>query len=475
MVQNFAEGVLKMAAGPAASPFGRMAATPPSSQEQPFCHTGKEFPPPVQNTGHNPNLQHPGGASSGHPVPIAPGFQTIVSACQKLYPEQRNPLQLSTVVKYWLGGTDPLDYITVYSNNQEGSCYPHWHYVSCGLTDLHGDGRVHPPAPSPMASSGYGFELTFRLRRREELVPPSWPVKVIQKIAKYVFETDNTLVPGDHITWADRLGSSSLLKHLLISEDSQLTPVISGPLGSFRFLQLMCCSEEELKAVQRWNGPGVLRLLQSSDITGGQFLITDIERSFSLFEAVLEAKAAVEAGISREGSNLCGMAAFITWEERKAADGGYPLENLGGQGHNPLTDWNDLSSQCDKVLNGGLNSKVLTYPASVEIVCNLETARYLPLCVQGRLKHGYHFTLKSVVKDTAVTFLTEGVGGTHVSTEQPFAGQGDWLQLLIQSQDLEEFYKKVSIFEQEFLNLPITLYFQRFVIRVVSDVDQLKS
>jgi len=20
---------------------------------------------------------------------------------------------------------------------------PHWHYVSCGLSDLHGDGRVH--------------------------------------------------------------------------------------------------------------------------------------------------------------------------------------------------------------------------------------------------------------------------------------------------------------------------------------------
>ena len=39
---------------------------------------------------------------------------------------------------------------------------PHWHYVSCGLTDLHGDARVHPPATSPEAASGYGFELTFR-------------------------------------------------------------------------------------------------------------------------------------------------------------------------------------------------------------------------------------------------------------------------------------------------------------------------
>ena len=49
---------------------------------------------------------------------IESNFKAIVSACQKLYPEQQNPLQMSTLVKYWLGGGDPLDYITVYSNNQ---------------------------------------------------------------------------------------------------------------------------------------------------------------------------------------------------------------------------------------------------------------------------------------------------------------------------------------------------------------------
>eukprot|EP00088_Acartia_fossae_P059451 TRINITY_DN7057_c0_g1_i5.p1 TRINITY_DN7057_c0_g1~~TRINITY_DN7057_c0_g1_i5.p1 ORF type:complete len:449 (-),score=61.83 TRINITY_DN7057_c0_g1_i5:223-1569(-) len=441
---------------------------------------GQPFPPgSVQNTGHNPNVP-PGNHHHQPPPPIAPGFQAIVCACQKLYPEQKNPLQLSTIVKYWLGGTDPLDYITVYSNNQEDSCYPHWHYVTCGLTDLHGDGRVHPPAASPIASSGYGFELTFRLRRREELVPPSWPVKVMQKIAKYVFETDNSLVPGDHITWADSLGASTVLKHLLVSEDSQLLPVTPGPLGSFRFLQLTCCTESELKAVQRWNGPGVLRLLQSSDLTGGSLLITDIERSSSIFEALPEAISSVESGIAKEGSNLCGMAAFITWVE-DIKDENNPGQNEDSNDNqinsrNALTDWNDLSSQCDKVINGGLSGgKSMTYPKRVELACNLETARYLPLCVLGRLKHGYHFTLKSVVKDTAVTFVTEKVGGTHVSADQPFAAQGDWLQLLIQSSDLENFYSKVSCLDGDNINLPFKLHFPRFTITVVQDVEQLKS
>lgn len=45
-----------------------------------------------------------------------------------------------------LGGPDPLDYISMYLNegDPENGIAPHWHYVSFGLSDLHGDGRVHP-------------------------------------------------------------------------------------------------------------------------------------------------------------------------------------------------------------------------------------------------------------------------------------------------------------------------------------------
>ena len=44
-----------------------------------------------------------------------------------------------------LGGPDPLDFISMFSNpgNPLHGIPPHWHYVSSGLSDLHGDGRVH--------------------------------------------------------------------------------------------------------------------------------------------------------------------------------------------------------------------------------------------------------------------------------------------------------------------------------------------
>lgn len=44
-----------------------------------------------------------------------------------------------------LGGPDPLDYISMYANagDPEKGVPAHWHYISFGLSDLHGDGRVH--------------------------------------------------------------------------------------------------------------------------------------------------------------------------------------------------------------------------------------------------------------------------------------------------------------------------------------------
>lgn len=38
------------------------------------------------------------------PKPIAPpaGLQAIINQCLKIYPDQPNPLQVTTVIKYWL-------------------------------------------------------------------------------------------------------------------------------------------------------------------------------------------------------------------------------------------------------------------------------------------------------------------------------------------------------------------------------------
>ena len=50
------------------------------------------------------------------------------------------------------------------------------------------------------------------------------------------------------------------------------------------------------------------------------------------------------------------------------------------------------------------------------------------LC-RSRLKHGRHFTFKSVYNDSAITLVPVSVVGAFVTEEQPFASQGLWLQV----------------------------------------------
>lgn len=50
--------------------------------------------------------------------------------------------------------------------------------------------------------SGFGFELTLRVRREvDESSPPTWPAHLLQSLARYVFNSQAQLMVGDHIPW----------------------------------------------------------------------------------------------------------------------------------------------------------------------------------------------------------------------------------------------------------------------------------
>jgi len=393
---------------------------------------------------------------------LAPGLTSIIAACQRLYPDQKNPLQVTAVVKYWLGGPDPLDYISMFSHPGSEEILPHWHYVSCGLSDLHGDGRVHPPSVQGGVGehpSGFGFELSIRVRKEpDQQQPPTWPASLLNSIAKYVFDSDNKLVTGDHINWGKPLGGpQSNLSHLLVADDPLLNPIVT-PLGRVKFLQLVGITGEELRAVQRWNGSGVLQLLVGGGIqTGGSLLVTDISRK-CVFSCVPSASARVEEGVAKEGSNLCGVAAIIQWTEVPWAQADNGQGKVEGGGSESLGNWSGLSAQCESLLGAGAGQPGgrVTFPKAVRLECSLETAKFLPLAIIGRLKHGFHFTFKAVTGEVAVTLVVEKVAGSLVSNDKPFAAQGDWLQVLIKDAFLDEFYNSVLDFESRIVCLPHT-------------------
>ena len=51
----------------------------------------------------------------------------------------------------------------------------------------------------PEAPSGFGFELTFRLKREKgEMAPPTWPATLMQALARYVFQSGERLTLSHH-------------------------------------------------------------------------------------------------------------------------------------------------------------------------------------------------------------------------------------------------------------------------------------
>ena len=58
-----------------------------------------------------------------------------------------------------------------------------------------------------------------------------------------------------------------------------------------------------------------------------------------------QARELVEAGIAKDGSNLCGMAALIDWIEPESSEERQPTPP--GQA---LYNWESLAKQCDRFL-----------------------------------------------------------------------------------------------------------------------------
>ncbi|WP_294255578.1 suppressor of fused domain protein [uncultured Comamonas sp.] len=221
------------------------------------------------------------------------GWDAIDEALQTVYGDQQ-PAHFATLIKFRLGGDEPLDGVSVYRSEQG---VPHWHYVSYGFSDLYGDldDSYDIAQGKP---SGYGFELSFRLVRGvAEQEAPSWPVNFLQNIARYVFRTGNVLAPGHWMTANGpiKADADTLLTEMGFVQDPEL-PAMHTPYGDLMFLQLVGLTSDELREVRRWNVQGALQSLQNYM----PLWITDLARP-SLHD-LPEVQAAIDAGAAREGS-----------------------------------------------------------------------------------------------------------------------------------------------------------------------------
>lgn len=244
----------------------------------------------------------------------SPGWDAIDAALAKIYGDQE-PSHYGTIIKWRLGGNDPLDGMSAYKRND------HWHYVSYGLTELYEKESDDPDA------SGYGFELTFRLKCTPGEAPPVWPMSLMQNLARYVFQTGNVFAAGHHVNANGPIAAEEITKltAILFTEDPELK-TIATPHGDVAFLQMVGITGDELEAVQAWNSSKLATMLASAN----PLWLTDLERS-----SILDDPAAaqhVNEGIEKDGSS---MGELYTSTVEWSRDGGalhLTLDALGIKG-----------------------------------------------------------------------------------------------------------------------------------------------
>jgi suppressor of fused-like protein len=243
------------------------------------------------------------------------GIDAIREALERLYPNTE-PTHFGTIVRYSLGGPDPLDGISFYERDTP---IPHWHCISFGMSELY----AKTPGSAPDLS-GWGFEFTFRLARgAADKTVPTWVIPFLNNLARYVFNSGNPFRPGHHMDLHEPLtpeAPATLLSGVAFVDDPELPP-IDTPNGRMHFLQIVGLTKGELQAVKRWNTRGVLGLLEESC----PLWVTDLERASITDRA--DVLARIRDGITAEGSSLQGEYVEIArWQMAEPPRPGVEIE-----------------------------------------------------------------------------------------------------------------------------------------------------
>ena len=216
------------------------------------------------------------------------GFNAISNAIRQLYPGQQG-LYYGTIIPAFLGGNDPLDGVEVWKSE---SGIPHWHYVTYGFTELFDKESDDPN------ESGYGFELTFRLKRETEEQPPVWPVNLLQNLARYVFSSGNVFGPGHHMNANGpiALETDTRLTAMGFRTDPELGE-LNTPNGHMSFLQVVGITEDEMDAMMCWDGKKFLHALSERL----PLCVTDLSRTSMMDNAAFH--KVWQEGMERDGSS----------------------------------------------------------------------------------------------------------------------------------------------------------------------------
>lgn len=174
---------------------------------------------------------------------------------------------------------------------------PHWHLVSCGLSELYDKQFIRPEV------SGFGFELTMRVPGNPE-EPPAWPMQLMRNLGRYVAATRRAFSEGEHMNAHAPLALDEpcTLTAVCFLEDPELRP-IQTPNGSVMFLQVLGLTDDELEAVMDGDAQDFIALVAQHN---PRFLCEANRPSYLEDD---EIHARIQDRIRTEGSTATGSSA----------------------------------------------------------------------------------------------------------------------------------------------------------------------
>jgi len=215
------------------------------------------------------------------------GWKAIDNALYKIY-KGEEPKHMAPILPFMLGGEEPLNGISAYKRMDP---VPHWHYITYGFSELYEKESDDPER------SGFGFELTFRVRSDED-EPPAWAFNFLNNLAKYIFKSGNYFANGHYLNANGpiALEIDTELKAAAFVYDPEL-PAINTLNGKVEFLQVVGITLDEELAIKSWKSTRVLDLFSKYL----PLYITDLKRKSLMDNSDIE--KAVGEGIKADGSN----------------------------------------------------------------------------------------------------------------------------------------------------------------------------
>lgn len=173
----------------------------------------------------------------------AAGWDAIAKECERVYPGKLRE-HYGTLLKWMLGGKDPLDGIDLY----DGGDY--WHFVTYGMSELYEKESDDPEF------SGYGMEFTFRLKKdnyEDEKGELMCICGILQSLARLTYIQGEIFYPWEYVYTGQTQGidvrTKSNITGFITVPDSKLQ-TLDSQNGKVEFVEFIGVTDRELLAIQ---------------------------------------------------------------------------------------------------------------------------------------------------------------------------------------------------------------------------------